>query len=243
MNDTIDTLETIEVTPTARIRVVADISPECPRGDWYMVTGYVNIDSAGERGYKDVPAVHDDPIEIERADYNIVRNAGHNPEVVERWARIFHGLHVEYDSKYGGYWFADPDEMAANWPDLKLGTPDHLAKQAEVIKGEREIYRQWADGEVYGVIFERAKTMAPVQWNAADEVWELINGLTDDDLLTEWDEEDATWESYLSDEYPAAMAVLEYATLTPEEDAAVLALLPEDDRNRVVAHRTAQAAA
>lgn len=235
------TIETIDITPTLRIRVEYSDSPTCPRGDWHMLTGFVKIPGTGDRRIMDVPAVHDDPIEIERADYSIVRNAAGDTETVERWARIFHGLHVEYDSEHGGYWFVDPHEFADNWPDLKLGTPEHLAQQSEVIKGERETYRQWAEGEVYGVILERAKTMAPVQWNAADEVWELINGLTDDDLATEWDEEESVWDNYLDDGYTAVHVAFEHFDFGADEPA-ILALLPEDYRNRGVDPAKAAAA-
>lgn len=175
-------LETIEVDEDTRILVVPDHSPECPRGDWYMVTGFADMGSGNWRR-ADVPPVHDEPVRIYMAHMYL------NPAQVVRWAYIFHGLHIEYDSEHGGYWFVDPDEFANNFPDLVLGSPEHLARQAEVIAEERETYRQWADGEVYGIILEKRAT-----WVRLDDP---------EDMRDAWEETDAIWGCYLDDTYTA----------------------------------------
>lgn len=194
--------EIIQIDETARIRVEYDETPTCPRGDWHMLTGFVKIRGRGDSRKMDVPAVWDEPIPIADAQSRIERE-----DDVVRWARIFHGLHVEYDSEHGGYWFVagadyssystpepDPDLFRANWPDLKPGSADHLAKQAEVIESERATYQQWADGEVYGVIFERAVE------------WKTLDGSA---MMTTWEEVDSVWGCYLDDEYTAEQVARE----------------------------------
>lgn len=220
------TVETIQLTPTERIRVVVDETPTCPRGDWHMLTGFVKIAGHGDDRLDDVPAVHEPPIPILDAFSHFDDKAVWNPtafegrggwrfpllgleaKAVERWALIFHGLVVEYDSEHGGFWFvAGADAATAetevdsyarclfydNWPNLKVGTPEHIEKQREVIAQERETYRQWAEGEVHGVVYETSTTLAPVEWDADGEAWELRTPVEEDDLVTEWSEEDSIW--------------------------------------------------
>lgn len=207
--------EIIELTDTARLVVEYDDSPECPRGDWHMLTGFVKIPGRGDSRLSDVPAVHDDP-GIGWAHENFP-----NEELVERFFRIFHGLHVEYDAEHGGYWFVAGADAAAyatpvdtysralfrdNWPDLEPGSPESLAKQAEVIRQEQETYRQWADGEVYGVILERAAPWEKTFVNSGD----TVEGV-------DWVEHTSIWGSYLDDDYTAQVVADEYFDLTDEE--------------------------
>lgn len=230
MSETI--IETITLTPTSRLVVIADTDATCPRGDWHMLTGFVKLGDEGDSRRGDVPPVHDDPIGIESA-YNRFDEGGwkfipnfadrEHPqrpyerthfvseyEITERWARIFHGLHLEHDSEHGGFWFValdGPDLFADNWPDLVIGTPEHLAKQAEVIKQERQTYRQWADGEAVGVVLER-----------------YISWVREDDPSTrreEWDEQDAVWNNYLGPECTAQQLALDLFALEEDEVAAL----------------------
>lgn len=209
-----DTIETIQITDTARLRVVVDTDATCPRGDWHMLTGFVKVPGRGDSRRSDVPAVHDDPIGIADAQSRIERERD-----VVRWARIFHGLHLEYDNEHGGYWFVmldGPEMFTDNWPELALGKPEHLAKQAEVIEQERETYRQWADGEAVGVILEHK-----VRWVRVDENDEPVF-LVDGDLAREtWEEEGSTWGSYLDTEYTAQQVALEHFELDEDEVAAL----------------------
>lgn len=244
------TIETIQITDAARLRVVADQDADCPRGDWHMLTGFVKLGDKGDWLLVDVPAVYDDPIGIEaaydrfdEARYDYVGpgkgdrggpyrlRAFNEYDLTARWARIFHGLHIEYDAEHGGYWFVAGADAATyatpvtysralfrdNWPDLQPGSPESLAKQAEVIEGERETYRQWADGEVYGVILERATAMAPVVRNEMAGVWDLRTPLTDDEIELSWDEAESIWGVYLDHDYTPQVVALECFDLTPEE--------------------------
>lgn len=161
-----------------------DEDAQNPREDWDMLTGFVTINNPNWRNI-DVAPVHDDPFGIAEAHErleNVVyqRNSrrynagrGYNSEVgelVERWAKIFHNAHIEWDSEHGGYWFVDPDAFAANWtvdengdiPAYEYGgangttitvpkRSDVLAFQAEIIEGERKTYSDWASGSVYFV--------------------------------------------------------------------------------------------
>lgn len=207
------TIETFQFGDNDRVRLVPDDDAQCPRGDWHMLTGFVNLEGLGDSRKSDVPAVYDEPIPIteahDRFDEKVYPDPDHQlgwpatEEVVGRWAKIFHGLVVEYDSPHGGYWFvagadastaATPTDAANralfydNWPELVVGSPEHLAKQAEVIEQEQETYRQWADGEVYGFIHEKLSTWAKLGPDG-DILYELGDSIRRD----EWDEEEAMW--------------------------------------------------
>jgi hypothetical protein len=234
--------EIIQLTDTARLRVeVDDTSPECPRNDAHMLTGFVKINDLGDSRLMDVPAVHEPPIPIEEAHdrydetawkfelsgmdsrrENRVYRKTFDPEVrVERWARAFHGLRIVFDAEHGGYWFvAGADEATRqtpinaasralfydNWPELVPGTPEHIDKQLEVIAQEQETSRQWAEGEVYGVILDRL-----VEWVRPD------TGASRE----EWDEVESIWGCYLDKDYTAEVVAGEYFDLTDEEEAAI----------------------
>lgn len=227
-----DTIETIDLTPTSRLRIVTDTDAECPRGNWHTLTGFVKLGDEGDSRLGDVPPVHDDPIGIaaaydrldeggwkfipnvaDRVDPRRAYKRTHSVdeyELTKRWARIFHGLHLEHDRGHGGFWFValdGPELFADNWPDLVLGTPEHLAKQAEVIEQEREVYRQWADGEAVGVILEREVT-----WVREDDP-----STTRDN----WEDEQSVWGSYLDDKYTAQQFALDTFELDEDEVAAL----------------------
>lgn len=234
------TIETIELTETARLRIVSDLDPTNPRKDWDMLTGFVKIDGRGDSRLIDVEPVHDEPIPIAEAQSRIERESD-----VERWARIFHGLHIEYDSEHGGYWFVDPSAFHQNFPAVPGGgkvarirparvdgifqanvyetyEQDALECQAEVIEAERETYRQWADGEVYGVILERLALWAKL----SDDGSSVLQG--DGTVREEWEEVESLWGCYLDDDYTAQVVAAEHFTLSDEETAALG--LPERQR-------------
>lgn len=231
MND--GRIETIEIPgdPDHRIVVYPDSDAQNPRKDIAMLTGYVGItDRQSHHNYIDVEPVHGDSMDLFKAyehfdgvswslsfdeGYRRTKGWEEKPEhYVIRYARIFHGAVVEWDGKYGGFWFVnlnpnDPDGFAANWPELVLHSPEHLAKQAEVIKQDREVYRQWAEGEVYGVVLEQRHERARVERDA-DGLVKLLNPLTDDDIFEEWEQVESIWGCFLGDEYTAVVAAKYY---------------------------------
>lgn len=230
-------MDIIELTPTSRLNVEPEQYAECPRGDWHMLTGFVKIDGRGDSRLSDVPAVHDDTLGIESAYDEFWNITSADPEdVTVRWARIFHGLYIEYDSKHGGFWFvAGADAATAqtpvdeanralfydNWPDLKVGTLEHLAKQREVIQNERKVYDQWASGDVYTVTLERKETyvkVAPFK-NYAGETVVAFTGM--DDSITQWEAVDGIGHCYLDDDYSVYDVAHGFFNLSPEEQAVV----------------------
>ena len=117
--------EIIELTDTARLRIEHDPDAECPRGDWHMLTGFVKIQGRGDSRLMDVPAVHDEPIPIEEAhDRLAFWRTDNDEDAVERWARIFHDLHIEYDDEHGGYYDHVPPPPACIPDDV----PPNLQK-------------------------------------------------------------------------------------------------------------------
>jgi hypothetical protein len=216
------TIEVIDLTDTARLRVEYDTDQNNPRTEWDMATGFVKIEGRGDWRLSDVPAVHDDPTRsgIAWAHDQLVPGFGRrstdrfSEETVERWARIFHDLHIEYDSEHGGYWFVDPTWLEQNSPETGGGMTA-LDDQAKIIESERETYRQWAEGEVYGVILERRQSFIKQRVTRTDEGFEVDP--EDPELFDEWEQIDAIWGCYLDDTYTAQVVADEHFELTEEE--------------------------
>lgn len=225
------TIETINLTETARLRVEADQDASNPRVDWDMATGFVKIGGRGDSRIIDVEAVHDDPIQIRDAHERIHRSVACAPNCpwgsrhrvhvdeqdVVRWARIFHGMHVEYDSEHGGYWFVGQSFIDENAPLLPEGT-DLLQWQAEVVESDRDTYRQWAEGEVCGVILERRVSYVKVIDSDSDTLPVDVDW---DTLRDEWEVVEDLWGCYLDDDYTAQAVAHENFSLTDEETAAL----------------------
>lgn len=192
-----------------------------------MLTGFVKIPHAGDSRRSDVPAVHDDPTGriVEAHDHFDFENNGYTltEEDVARWAKIFHGLHLEYDSEHGGYWFVDPDQLVENFWDASLGgrwmyANDELTKaevEAKIIESEQETYRQWAEGDVYGVILERKVAWAKLSADGGT----VLQG--EGTVRETWENEGSVWGCYLDDEYTAQVVAKEHFDLTDEEEQAL----------------------
>lgn len=195
--------EIIDLTESSRIVVRYDTDAECPRNDWDMQTGFVKIHGRGDSRLMDVPAVHDDPTGlIEEAHDRFYDDDGMSrgkaEDLTERWARCFHGLHIEYDAEHGGYWFVHMDnDFSAD-----------LTGQAEIIKSERETYRQWAEGDVYGVALERRRPFVK-KYADGDEV----EG-------EEWDEVESVWGCYLDRDYTPEVVARQF-TLADDEQVVI----------------------
>jgi hypothetical protein len=139
-------------------------------------------------------------------------------EITVRWAKIFYDLTLEYDSEYQGYWFVDPDEFKKNWnvdedgmvevweqnknPDGTYASGLHVvgkitkaAKELEIIAGEEKSYRQWAKGEVYGVIAEKrvAKHVVYKDLETGEEISQHD--------AEEWQVEESLWGIFMDDDY------------------------------------------
>lgn len=223
------TIETIEVTPTCRIRVVVDEDASNPRDDWDMMTGFVKIRGRGSLNRLDVPPVHEDYAGIGEAQSRL-----EDEDDVVRWARIFHGMHIEYDAEHGGYWFVDPTQMRLNFPATMTGRvrymvanplapasrwkvepryyhtyADTLEVQAQVIEQEQETYRQWAEGEVVGVIVERQVHEHTVSTHH--------DGTVTESDTTRWEMVESVWGNYLSDDYTAQDVASEMGVFTDAE--------------------------
>lgn len=197
-------MEEIAVSRNGKYRLLIepDYDAQCPRGDWSMVTGFAKMPNRGNWRLNDVPEVHESEIPVLDAYDRL------GEDLAVRWAKVFHGVVLEWDSEHGGYWFCDPDEFRANWPDLKSGTPEHLASQGRVIEWERAAYRQWADGDVYGVVLEEILECAPIERDE-DGSARLVDPLTDADIERTSRIVEAIWGNYFSDGYGPMQVALE----------------------------------
>lgn len=236
--------EIIQLTDTARLRIETDTDARNPREDMDMSTGFVKIEGRGDSRRIDVVAVHPDRFGLAEAHDRMDegrhgwratttmpsgRKAGWRLETfgrvsvedrVARWARIFRGVHVEYDAEHGGYWFVDEDAYWGEMTPEQGRKPLSLEKQEKVITGERKTYEAWAESEVYGVILEREVT-----WARLDENGEQVF-LTEPNTMRTWEEVDSIWGCYLNDEYTAQTVAIETFEMTDEEESALESALP-----------------
>lgn len=204
--------ETIQLTETSRLTIEPDEDAANPRIENSTCVGFVKIHGRGDSRFIDVPAGIEDVHNIADAQSRIERERD-----VIRWARIFHGLRIEYDATHGGYWWVS---MPHYWgPDLPH-EPLSSDRQAEIMANEQRAYQQWADGEVCGVILERAKTYAHLPVKSHTDATGLVLDYTKPKITVEWEQADALWGCYLDDEYTAQSVALENFALTEDELAA-----------------------
>lgn len=207
------TADTIEINEDWRILVEYDTDAQCPRGDWATLTGFIRTDEV-HNGLIDVPAVHspEAPIAWANERYPWWSRSYTQAGFVARWAKVFYGLAAVYDDEHGGYWFCNlssgDEGFPWNWPDLVIGTPEHYAKQLEVIEQDRATYGTWAAGEVYGVILEQRKHYAKYEVELTKEGFEVSTAEAPR-VTHEWLPKDSLWSCYLDDEYTAERVVLE----------------------------------
>jgi hypothetical protein len=249
------TIETIMLGESTRLRVEQDMDAVNPREDAHMMTGFFKIDGAGDSRMSDVTAVHEPPMNIDKAfshfrywmyDRAFVpftdisyRRFDRAVLLTERWARIFHGLALEWDHEHGGFWFVAGADAATsatevdaasralfhdNWPDLQHGTDEHLSQQIKVIGQEQETYRQWAEGEVYGVILERKQRYVAVIDSGSENIADEVDWGSE---IEQWEEVDGgdLWGCYLDEDYTAITVATEYFDLTDAERAAAAGYL------------------
>ena len=239
------TVETIELTDTARIVVEYDQGTENPRTWAEPLTGALTVD--GQRNRIATEPIHSFPGDLESANNRLVSwratkgmhrgSHGSAPRLIDgrdkwprsdsayavsddalvtRWARIFHSITLDYAD--GTFWWADPSEMAANWPELVQGTPEYVEREKLVIKGDQAEYWAWAEGEVYDVCLQRSEGYAKI--SNIDAEWIDALGSNDPDLVV-WELVEALGGNYLTREYTAQQVAGEHFDLTPAERAAL----------------------
>lgn len=199
------------ITPIAdtiyRLNVEQDKDSGNPRLEWENMTGFIR--TRGNWRFTDVPPVHDDKIRLDVAAETL------DKDDVVRWAKIFHNMHVEYDSYYGGFWFVDMDEFRGNWPNLEGA--EALARQALVIKSDQEAYNQWASGDVYGVILEKLTLWGRL----SDDGGELEQG--DGTVRETWEPVESVWGCYLNEDYTPEQVAVENFSMPDDVEAALRA--------------------
>ena len=211
--------EIIELTENSQLRVEQDSDVGCPRLEMDVATGFVKIAGRGDSRLMDVPAVHYDDIPIELAHSGLATflnkygQRDNDEGRVERWARIFHDRVIEYDAEHGGYWFVPERLLKEAFPRLGDDREDWLSTQRLIIENERATYKQWADGDVSGVILER-KIIERVETKHWD-------GEVTETEREDWEHVDSLWGCYLDDDYTAERVALEHFDLTDAERAAI----------------------
>lgn len=116
-------------------------------------------------------------------------------DMFERWARIFQGAVTLLDTPNEGanaVWYITA-EVA-----LREGITDSMA----ALKAERDEYRAWAGGDVWGYVIERRVT------------WVRRDG---DDTMETWEHEDSCW-GYYGYEYAESCAREEFGRYVSAQD-------------------------
>jgi hypothetical protein len=192
---------TIQINDNTRIVVQYDQSPSNPRKDETMLTGALTVN--GDSRLIDVEPVYEFPGNLRYAydqmgAYDFSRNWS---DPVIRWAKVFYDIHVEMID--GTYWWVDPDQLVENFYSMASreyeydGQPiDKVELEKKIIAGEHAHYRNWGDGNVYGVIIETRQSYARVEQDS-EGLWELANPLTEDDVHDEWEQDESCWGFYL----------------------------------------------
>ena len=186
--------ETLEQTDTLRVRIVQDDDASNPREEYDHLGSVVSVPSARYH------PVDRHGGELESAWHRLWDryDSENGVEIFQRYARIYHGAHTLYDANGSpeAVWYILPDAIAQ----------EQISDPAALLAGERDEYRAWANGEVYGYVIERRVT-----WTAVDDP---------DDQYPDHD----TWEhidsvfGYIGYEYAAESARLGYAHFLADHD-------------------------
>lgn len=191
-----DIADTFEVSDTLRVQLVYDPNTSNPRSD-YAITGALTVNRA-YRSDRTVLPVHEFPGDLALAAHYLLTE-----QRILRWARIFHGITLEH--RNGTLWWADPDQMRANWPHLVQGTPEYVEQERVVLEQETQAYDRWTLGYIYGVVVEHR-----VRWARIDDGGEFVF-LTEPHTMNTWEEEDALWGIDFGVDFPDREMVLRYA--------------------------------
>lgn len=225
-------MDYIELTETSRLAVWPDTDAENPREDWSMLTGFVKIGNRGDSRLSDVPPVHEDYRRIEEAHDHFLSRLGLSHftdilyrkqaeavELTERYLRVFYNSYIEYDYEHGGFWFVDPRQLKLNFPAFTdEGKQD---KEAEIIALEQDTYRQWADGEVFGVSLERLVTYATYQATRTPFGGFEVDDPGSANLIDVWEVMESIGGNYESENWTPEHIALDYFALTDDETAAL----------------------
>ena len=158
-------VETLETRGDFRVRLVTDDYPENPRKDYDHITHVITVQN---NRYADVD---DDGGPLAKHWARLISGHGwRTPDtrdavaMFERFAKI-HGIVTLYDTPNDGasaIWYMMPDQYH------EVGDP------MAYLTGERDEYRAWANGEVYGYVIEQR-----VKWHHTDH--------DSDDEMATWD--------------------------------------------------------
>lgn len=162
--------ETLKVSDDGRFRVRLEVQegPANPRQEYDHLSHVITVDTLRGRYYdvdKESGPLGD--------GWDRIKGHNHRVEIFERWARETHGAAVLHDSPGEGaeaIWYLMPDQFG------------EVSDPGEYLASERDEYRAWAAGEVYGYIIEQSATWTPkdggdeeiVTWGRVDSCWGYI---------------------------------------------------------------------
>lgn len=98
-----------------------------------------------------------------------------------RCARVLLGAVVLVDDETGGWWHLDAETVRAEWGGTHGDTAVARAAVAGCLQAERDTYRAWCAGEVYGVVMVHEEHATDDDGTSGRVVWGVY--------LPEWGEE------------------------------------------------------
>jgi len=189
-------IETIQLDAKHRLAIVPDDSPEDPR-EWQegVSVHQVNLnhryrapDSGTNSHEYALDALIENAEDLEAALTKHFARAGIPFQLVE------HNADRDWVGTFIWYW--EPAALAAE----KALAPDYTG--IEYLDGCVSQYKAWAANEVYGVIFQKLVT-----WRREDGETGLFDG---GPTREEWEEVEAIWGNYLTDDYTALAVAKDY---------------------------------
>lgn len=183
--------ETLATNGNLRVRLVTDECGDNPRDEYDYVAHALTVPS---HHYRDIDK-DGGPLASAWRDLHNRYHWSNAVEIFQRWARIYHGATTLYDTPHIGanaVWYVLPDVFG----------PEPTADPIGLLKSERDEYRAWANGEVYGYVIERRVT-----WSATSDEY------PDRDT---WEHVDSVY-GYIGYEYAESAARLAYAHFLASE--------------------------
>lgn len=164
-----DTIQTSEDGRT-RVRLVHDDDPVHPREEYDHLGHVITIHHSR---YTDIDKNAGPLADVWDEALSLTADRGAAVDLFERYCRIYHLAATLYDTPHEGpsaIWYLAAEDF---W---------QVENPAEFLKGERNEYRNWAEGDVWGHVIEhevkwgRVNTPAETMttWETVESCWGFI---------------------------------------------------------------------
>lgn len=164
--------DVIEETESLRVRLVPDISPDEPYDDGGSPLIRIDYRSTWDT-YR---AEQVTGITSYRAHDALVSAAARwhrEPELFERYARIFHGVTKVETWHSGEAWYLACDP--ADWRELMGLTDEYLVAHPDVVTTDMTEWRAYCEGDVWGYVLEERAHWVREGTDEERNTWEQVD--------------------------------------------------------------------